>query len=170
MKFAPLIIFLFVIVALGVKLLQQDTALNSTVINKKIIKIHKVKNLFDTEQIINFLPEHPKSRQMIHILASWCKNCRDELLELSSFAREHQVRIIGILWNDDIEQARNWLKTYINSYFMVGIISDSDIVDLGITQVPMTYIIDTNGVVLYNYLGSLNKHIFKNDILPRLNQ
>ena len=106
---------------------------------------------------------------LLHVWATWCATCRAEHLVLMDLARSKKVVFYGLNYKDNPEAAKNWLKQYGNPY--KAIISDPQGrlgIDLGVYGTPETFLIDSQGVIRYKYIGAITQHIWEHDIMPEI--
>jgi cytochrome c biogenesis protein CcmG, thiol:disulfide interchange protein DsbE len=101
---------------------------------------------------------------IINVFSSWCGGCRNEHPMLLQLAKDKRFTLIGLNWKDDPENARKFLETYGNPFVKVG----ADIlgrtgIDLGVSGVPETFLIDTHGRVRLRIPGPLSPEIWKNE-------
>lgn len=103
---------------------------------------------------------------LLNVWASWCLSCEHEhrfLLTLN----QHGVNLIGLNWKDEREDALIWLNERGSPYQTViydqaGVLA----MDLGVTGVPETFVIDGSGVIRYILQGPLSAENYKRDLLP----
>jgi len=85
---------------------------------------------------------------LLNVFASWCAPCRVEhprLLELKA----RGVRIVGLAWRDDPTKTQGLLDELGNPYDLVLTDQpDRAGIELGVSGVPETYVIDSRGVVV----------------------
>ncbi len=91
---------------------------------------------------------------VLNVFASWCVPCRAEHAVLTGLAERDGIRLFGINYKDEPEDAARWLAELGNPYARIG----SDItgragIEWGISGVPETFIVGTDGTVLYRYVG-----------------
>jgi cytochrome c biogenesis protein CcmG/thiol:disulfide interchange protein DsbE len=88
-----------------------------------------------------------KGPAVVNVFASWCVPCRVEqplLLKLKADG----VRIVGVAWKDKPGDTRGFLNESGDPFAVV--VSDQSGragIDLGITGVPETFLVDANGKV-----------------------
>lgn len=92
--------------------------------------------------------------KLLNVFASWCGPCRAEHPNLTRLGQEEGITLIGINYKDKPEAAAKWLKELGNPYKALG----SDYagragIDLGISGVPETFIIDADGIILHRFAG-----------------
>ncbi|MBS0297337.1 MAG: DsbE family thiol:disulfide interchange protein [Proteobacteria bacterium] len=85
---------------------------------------------------------------LLNVFASWCAPCRVEhprLMELKA----RGVRIVGLAWKDDPAKTQGLLDELGNPYDLVLTDQpDRAGIELGLSGVPETYVIDSHGVVV----------------------
>jgi cytochrome c biogenesis protein CcmG/thiol:disulfide interchange protein DsbE len=85
---------------------------------------------------------------IVNVFASWCTPCQAEhplLLKLKADG----VPIVGVAWKDEMQDTRAFLNEHGDPFTKV--VSDHSGragIDLGVTGVPETYLVDANGVVV----------------------
>lgn len=110
----------------------------------------------------------PDTPYLINAWASWCGPCRIEhpvILE----AAESGYPIVGVNVKDDRDKAIAWLNKYGNAYQFSIVDQDGRLrVDLGLSGVPSTFIVDDNGVIRYKKVGIVTQNEWRNRMLPLL--
>jgi len=108
------------------------------------------------------------SIKLVNFWASWCPPCRAEhpkLLELS----EQGVQIIGINFNDNEDNASLYLKESGNPFTSIAFDpSGKTAIDWGVTAPPETFIINSEGVVIFRFAGPLVGTDYENRFAPVL--
>lgn len=103
---------------------------------------------------------------LINIFASWCVACIAEHPVILSLGNEHKIPVYGIDWNDKREDIKNWLKIHGNPYDKIGFDEKGKaIVKFGISGVPETFLVNKEGIIIYNYKGPLTAEIVENEII-----
>lgn len=93
---------------------------------------------------------------VVNIFASWCVPCRAEHAVLTRLVREDEVRLFGINYQDEPEDALRWLNELGNPYERVGSDLNGRVaIDWGLTGVPETFIVGGDGTVLYKHVGPI---------------
>ncbi len=105
---------------------------------------------------------------VINYWASWCPPCRAEhptLLRL----QQQGVRIFGVNFKDQEQQARAYLEDDGNPFLGVGFDpSGRNSIDWGVTAPPETFIIAGDGTVLFKFVGPLVGSDLEQRFLPEL--
>jgi cytochrome c biogenesis protein CcmG/thiol:disulfide interchange protein DsbE len=105
---------------------------------------------------------------LLNVFASWCVSCRVEhpvLLDLKSKG----VPIQGLDWKDDASAGAQYLRDNGDPYAKAGNDKSGRTgIDLGVTGVPETFVVDRNGRVRYKQIGPIGPDDWKNTIKPLL--
>lgn len=106
---------------------------------------------------------------MVNIFASWCLPCKAEHPLLTKLAEHEGVTLMGINYQDKAVDAAKWLDELGNPYSRIGADSNGRVgIDWGITGVPETFILNTNGEVVYRHVGPLHPPEIESKILPAI--
>ncbi len=95
---------------------------------------------------------------VLNVWASWCVPCRDEARELNrSYAlyKDRNVVFVGIAWNDNDGQVREFVNQYAIPYTIALDPEGKIAIDLGITGVPETFLINTQGQLVKKWVGPI---------------
>ncbi|MCZ6591842.1 MAG: DsbE family thiol:disulfide interchange protein [Alphaproteobacteria bacterium] len=107
---------------------------------------------------------------MVNVFASWCLPCLVEHPLLSRLAADG-IPIYGINHRDTVPEAVAWLKKYGNPFTAVGFDPDGRVsVEWGVTGLPETFIVDTNGRITYKHTGPITPQILEDKVLPKLRE
>ena len=151
----PSIIF-FIIVAIFFYFLIEER--NPSEIPSALIK--KEVPIFETSSLLNkksFLSAKEFNNEVIlvNFFASWCVPCRVEHTFMQSLSNEG-IKIIGINYKDDPQQAIKWLEELGNPYSNVAIDSNGRIaIDWGVYGIPETFIVNNYGKIVYKHVGPI---------------
>ncbi|TFG69125.1 MAG: redoxin domain-containing protein, partial [Anaerolineales bacterium] len=109
---------------------------------------------------------------VVNFWASWCPPCIDEMPALESVWEEYQDRDVVFLGVAYQEQEATVLEalTEFGTTYPVGLDVNDSIAELyGITGVPETFIIDSQGAVAYLHLGPVTAEILSLELDALLN-
>jgi cytochrome c biogenesis protein CcmG/thiol:disulfide interchange protein DsbE len=99
---------------------------------------------------------------VLNVFASWCAPCRVEhpfLVEMAGAAavREGRIRIVGLNYKDEPDNARRFLGALGNPYSAVGVDrSGRSAIEWGVYGVPETFLVGPDGTVLTKHIGPLD--------------
>jgi cytochrome c biogenesis protein CcmG/thiol:disulfide interchange protein DsbE len=103
---------------------------------------------------------------MLNVFASWCGPCKEEhpvLLQLKS----QGVKIVGLDWKEDAAAGARWLAANGDPYVQAGNdASGRTGIDLGVSGVPETFILDRQGRVRYRQVGAITPDVWSQTIAP----
>ena len=93
---------------------------------------------------------------VVNVWASWCAPCRQEHPLLGKLAKRTDIRLYGINYKDEPENARRFLGTLGNPFAAIGVDAEGrTAVDWGVYGVPETFIVDGSGIIRYKWIGPL---------------
>ncbi len=94
---------------------------------------------------------------IINFWATWCPPCREEIPSLQKFYRQirndRKIRLITVLYRDNPFAALEFMK---EMHYDFPVKTDPDLKAaqlFGVTGVPETYIIDSDGTLLQRIIG-----------------
>tara|TARA_X000000368_G_scaffold297451_1_gene236879 strand:+ start:705 stop:1223 length:519 start_codon:yes stop_codon:yes gene_type:complete len=114
------------------------------------------KNRINSNQIFN-----RDKFYLLNIWASWCVPCRDEHPYLLDLSNEGNIKIIGLNYKDDKENAKRFLKELDNPYKII--IADSDgliAIEWAAYGVPESFLIYNNEIIK-KVIGPINEITIK---------
>ena len=107
------------------------------------------------------LAQHRGGIVVLNFWASWCLQCRDEHLDLSSTARAYYdrgVRFYGVLYNDRESLGLDWIKEMGGqAYPSLVDPRTRTAIDYGLYGVPETFLITGDGRVVYKHIGPISE-------------
>ncbi|GIC78702.1 DsbE family thiol:disulfide interchange protein [Moritella sp. F3] len=121
-------------------------------------------SVFQTD---NDLSPTDKRFTLLNVWASWCGVCQSEHDFLMKLAVKDNVRIVGLNYRDDVYAARKVISALGNPY--VANIFDPDgklALDMGVIATPETYLLDSQGIVLFRYSGALDEKVWQHYFKP----
>jgi thiol-disulfide isomerase/thioredoxin len=90
---------------------------------------------------------------LVHFWASWCPPCREEMPEITAWAKEHPgIVFLPISLDDKAADAASFLKAQkLHLPVLMGSVDQAQ--NLGVRGLPTTIIIDPKGKVVRSMLG-----------------
>ncbi len=108
----------------------------------------------------------PAGPYLLNVWATWCVACKAEHPYLNRLS-EMGIRIVGLNYKDDREDAIRWLQRLGDPYQLnIFDVEGSLGLNLGVYGAPETYVIDEAGVVRYRQVGVLNERVWRKHIQP----
>ena len=105
---------------------------------------------------------------LLNVYASWCPGCRLEHPTLMKFAADKIIPLYGINWKDKPGDGGRWLAQNGNPYLAVGDDPTGRAgIDMGVTGVPETFVIDAGGRIRYRHAGPVTEDVW-NDVFEPL--
>jgi cytochrome c biogenesis protein CcmG, thiol:disulfide interchange protein DsbE len=93
---------------------------------------------------------------VLNVWASWCVPCRDEAPLLVVLAADPRVRIAGINYKDQPDNARRFLGRYGNPFAANGTDDNGRAaIEWGVYGVPETFVIGRDGRIAYKLIGPI---------------
>jgi cytochrome c biogenesis protein CcmG, thiol:disulfide interchange protein DsbE len=97
---------------------------------------------------------------LVNIWASWCVPCREEHPLLMKLNKYQSVKLIGLNYRDNLNNAKNFINKFGNPYSQILVDYDGTLsVEFGAYGVPETFIIDKNKKIIKKFIGPINKEI-----------
>ena len=160
----PLIMFLVIIGLFYTRLGKDTTVVTNTSLNRPLPNF-SLPSLANPEQTIT-QAQLPKQPYLLNIWASWCVTCKIEHPFLLQMAKAG-VPIVGINYKDDRKDALAYLNTHEDPFTLnAQDINGSFGIDLGLTGVPESFVVDTTGNVRQHILGEINEERYNKQVLP----
>ena len=103
---------------------------------------------------------------LINFFASWCTPCRVEHHFFFEIKKENpDLFILGLAHKDDPNDSKKYLEEEGNPYSFVGLDQDGKIAfEFGVFGLPETFIVNSDGKIIFKHTGPLTKEIIKNEI------
>ena len=122
---------------------------------------------FEAESLLkneNFVSSKEFGNEIIivNFFATWCKPCRDEHVYIKRFSNEKGIRVVGINYKDNSNNAIEWLKNLGNPYSDVPVDDNGRIaIDWGVYGIPETFIVNSKGIIKYRHVGPITKKTYE---------
>ncbi|WP_027835858.1 DsbE family thiol:disulfide interchange protein [Maritalea myrionectae] len=106
---------------------------------------------------------------LVNVWASWCVPCREEHEFLMRLAERDDIKLFGINYNDQPENARDFLRKLGNPFDAVGDDRNRRVsLEWGVYGVPESYLVNKDGVIVYKHTGPMSEDSFQNKVLPAI--
>ena len=108
---------------------------------------------------------------LVNIWATWCVGCRAEHGFLMDLADSNTIPIYAINWRDNRLDALKFLSQLGNPYTASGFDGDGRVgIDWGVYGAPETFLISSEGMVVYRFTGPLNRTLWEQEFVPRITE
>ena len=139
---------------------RNPSELPSNLLNKKVPNF-KAESLLKNENFVSS-KEFGNEIILVNFFATWCSPCRDEHVYIKRFANEKGIRVIGINYKDNSNNAIEWLKNLGNPYSDIPVDKNGRIaIDWGVYGIPETFIVNSKGIIKYRHVGQITKKTYK---------
>ena len=162
-NFFPLIIFILIIIGFYyLTIIKRNPYELSSVLIEEKVPIFKTTSLFADRFFIKDL-EFNDEVILVNFFASWCIPCISEHKYLKLISDQKIVKIIGINYKDNKNDALEWIKKHGNPYSNIGVDSDGRIaIEWGVYGIPESFIINRNSIIKYKLVGPITKDNYDN--------
>ncbi|MFL0809290.1 MAG: DsbE family thiol:disulfide interchange protein [Agarilytica sp.] len=156
--FVPLIIFAVLSIFLFIGLSKDPNELPSALVGKSLPEFKlpglKDESIIEREQLIG-------EPFLLNVWATWCPTCIHEHPYLMKLA-EQGIRIVGLNYKDENLKALSWLDRLGDPYLRNIVDQEGRLgLRLGVYGAPETFIIDSDGIILYRHAGDLNERVWQ---------
>ncbi|HXQ83617.1 MAG TPA: DsbE family thiol:disulfide interchange protein [Xanthobacteraceae bacterium] len=106
---------------------------------------------------------------VVNVWASWCVPCRDEAPMLMQLAQDRRLRLVGINYKDEPDNARRFLVRYGNPYAAAGADESGRAgIEWGVYGVPENFVVGRDGRIAYKLVGPITPDNFDAVLKPQI--
>jgi cytochrome c biogenesis protein CcmG/thiol:disulfide interchange protein DsbE len=106
---------------------------------------------------------------VVNVFASWCGPCREEHPQLTELAKDGRIRLVGINYKDQAENARRFLGQFGNPYAAIGVDTKGRAaIDWGVYGVPETFIVGRDGTIIRKFVGPISAEALESAVKPAI--
>ncbi len=106
---------------------------------------------------------------LVNVWASWCVPCHDEVPFLEELSKDKRIRLIGINYKDQADNARRFVGRYGNPYVAVGADPNGRAaIEWGVYGVPETFVVGRDGRIAYKLIGPITASNLKAVLMPAI--
>ena len=158
-RFLPLIIFLSIITLFLFGTFKKNTrSIPSPLIGKEVplIDLEKVfYERFEETSVQEILRND--NIKLINFWASWCQPCEVEHPILMGLSKKSDFIIIGVNYKDTESGSERFLSEKGNPYDIILFDDNGSFgIEMGLTGVPETFVINNEGKIIYRIVGPIN--------------
>ena len=149
------ILFSFLFIVLYSSLDNERVYNTKDLIGKKISQVEI--NLFQSNETINTKEFINNEFTILNFWASWCAPCRKEHPNLVRLSKIKNIKLVGVNFKDNVENAKSFLKENGNPFDILAEDKNGkNSVNFGVYGIPETILIDSELKILKKYIGPLN--------------
>jgi cytochrome c biogenesis protein CcmG/thiol:disulfide interchange protein DsbE len=106
---------------------------------------------------------------VLNVWASWCVPCRDEAPLLLALAEDRRIRVVGINYKDQPDNARRFLGRFGNPFVANGTDGNGRAaIEWGVYGVPETFVIGRDGRIAYKLIGPITPDNLAQSLKPAI--
>lgn len=106
---------------------------------------------------------------VLSVWGTWCGACREEHEALMAISRQKVVPIIGLVYLDQPDRAKQWLEQRGNPYTAVALDDNGrTAIEWGVYGAPETFLVDGQGRVIYKFISAMTLAVWQQEFLPRI--
>jgi cytochrome c biogenesis protein CcmG/thiol:disulfide interchange protein DsbE len=106
---------------------------------------------------------------LVNVWASWCVPCHDEAPLLMQMSADKRIRLVGINYKDNAENARRFIGRYGNPFVAVGADANGRAsIDWGVYGVPETFVVGRDGRIAYKLVGPITPGNLETTLKPQI--
>jgi cytochrome c biogenesis protein CcmG/thiol:disulfide interchange protein DsbE len=108
---------------------------------------------------------------VVNVWASWCVPCHDEAPLLLKLAADKRLRLVGINYKDEPDNARRFLGRYGNPFAAAGADkSGRAAIEWGVYGVPETFVVGRDARIAYKLVGPITADNIDTVLKPEIDK
>jgi len=106
---------------------------------------------------------------VVNVWASWCVPCHDEAPLLMQLSQDRRLRVVGINYKDEPENARRFLGRYGNPFAAAGADKNGRAaIEWGVYGVPETFIVGRDARIAFKLVGPITEDNLTSALKPEI--
>lgn len=108
---------------------------------------------------------------LVNVFASWCIPCRQEHPFIMALSKDPDIKVVGINYKDNPDNALRFLGELGNPYEAVGVDRNgAAAIDWGVYGIPESFIVGPDGTIIFKKVGPIDAQSYETEILPVINR
>jgi cytochrome c biogenesis protein CcmG, thiol:disulfide interchange protein DsbE len=106
---------------------------------------------------------------LVNVWASWCAPCHEEVPLLERLSKDPRIRLVGINYKDQPDNARRFLGRYGNPFVAAGMDQNGRaVIEWGVYGVPETFLVGRDGRIAFKLVGPITAGNFATVLKPEI--
>jgi cytochrome c biogenesis protein CcmG/thiol:disulfide interchange protein DsbE len=106
---------------------------------------------------------------ILNVWASWCVPCHDEAPLLVQLAQDPRIRVVGINYKDQADNARRFLGRYGDPFAANGADENGRAaIEWGVYGVPETFLVGRDAHIAYKLIGPITPENLAGELKPAI--
>jgi len=106
---------------------------------------------------------------ILNVWASWCVPCHDEAPLLVQLAQDKRIRVVGINYKDQADNARRFLGRYGDPFAANGADENGRAaIEWGVYGVPETFVVGRDAHIAYKLIGPITPENLEGVLKPEI--
>ena len=128
--------------------------------NIKTIPVFNAKDLYLEKEMNSSEIFSDNNFYILNIWASWCMPCRKEHPILMELSKNESIKIVGLNYKDNLNNAKKFINDLGNPYYQILIDQEGTLaIEWGAYGVPETFIINKEKQIIKKFVGPLNQKL-----------
>ncbi len=129
---------------------------------KKKLPVFTAKDFYFENEVSSEKVFDGSNFYILNIWASWCLPCKKEHPILMELSRNQSVKLIGLNYRDNLNNAKRFIDKFGNPYSKILIDKEGILaVEFGAYGVPETFIISKDKKIIKKFIGPLNQKLLE---------
>ena len=170
-RILPLALFVLlgILLAVGLKISDTKSNIPSPLIGRQVPEFN-LPMLNEPDRMLS-QEDFKGAPYLVNFWASWCVTCVYEHPFITDLARSGRLRVVGLNFRDEPEDARNWLAEHGDPYDVIVTDYDGRVsINFGVYAAPESFLIAPDGEVVYKQIGALTPEVIEEVILPMVEE